>query len=141
MSATDDADNDQQRTVEIAELHGGQGAVHDPAVGCAADGQRQVDDVVGVPDAEQKHAAAQKQLDRVFGLHVKTGGEVLEQAPDQVQEQQPHADPDEDLVHGLGRRKVPLEGAHVAAQRPQHRGREQVQQVHNLGGQPLDNAV
>ena len=66
---------------------------------------------------------------------------ILEQVPDPHQENQPDADGGKNIVHRLGGRKVAQKRVHSAAERTEYRRVDEVQTVHDLFGDPFDNAV
>ena len=66
---------------------------------------------------------------------------ILEQVPDPHQENQPDADGGENIVHRLGCREVTQKRVHPAAERTEYRCVDKIQTVHDLFGDPFDNAV
>ena len=66
---------------------------------------------------------------------------VFEQVPDPHQENQPDADGGKNIVHRLGCREVAQKRIHPAAERTEYRRVDKVQTVHDLFGDPFDNAV
>lgn len=66
---------------------------------------------------------------------------VFEQVPDLHQENQPDADGGKNIVHRLGCREVAQKRIHPAAERTEYRRVDKVQTVHDLFGDPFDNAV
>ena len=66
---------------------------------------------------------------------------VLEQVPDPHQENQADADSGKNIVHCLGCREVAQKRVHPAAECAEHRRVDEVQTVHDLFGDPFDNAV
>lgn len=66
---------------------------------------------------------------------------VFEQVPDPHQENQPDADGGENIIHRLGCREVAQKRVHPAAERTEYRRVDEVQTVHDLFGDPFDNAV
>lgn len=66
---------------------------------------------------------------------------VLEQVPDPHQENQADTDGGKNIIHRLGCREVAQKRVHPAAECAEHRRVDEVQTVHDLFGDPFDNAV
>lgn len=135
------ANNDKQHGIEVSELHAGQVAIQNPVVGCAANLQGEVDDVIAVPNQQQENYRAHHQIGGILGINVKPGTVAAVKLPHKVQQHQPDSRPDENLIHGRGSRKVSLERVHITVQRTEYRCGCQIQQIHHLRCQPIHNAV
>ena len=66
---------------------------------------------------------------------------ILKQVPDPHQENQADSDGSKNIIHCFGCREVTQKRVHPAAERAEHRRVDEVQTVHNLFGNPFDNAV
>ena len=66
---------------------------------------------------------------------------VFEQVPDPHQENQANTDGGKNIVHRLGCWEVTQKRVHPAAERTEYRCVDKVQTVHDLFGDPFDNAV
>ena len=81
------------------------------------------------------------QLDRMLCFKADAQPVVFEQVPDPHQENQPNADGGKNIVHRLGCREVAQKRVHPTAERTEYRRVDEVQTVHDLFGDPFDNAV
>ena len=77
----------------------------------------------------------------MFRFKACTQPVVFEQVPDPHQENQTDPDGSKNIVHRLGGRKVAQKRIHPAAERAEYRCVDEVQTVHDLFGDPFDNAV
>ena len=77
----------------------------------------------------------------MFGFKAGAQPVVFEQVPDPHQENQANTDGSKNIVHRLGCWEVAQKRAHPASECAEHRRVDEVQTVHDLFGDPFDNAV
>ena len=77
----------------------------------------------------------------MFGFKAGAQPVVFEQVPDPHQENQTDSDGGKNIVHRLGCWEVTQKRVHSAAERTEYRRVDEVQTVHDLFGDPFDNAV
>lgn len=109
------ADNDRQHAREIRKLDRRKRSVNDPSVRRAGKLEDEGQDLVRKIGQEQKEDRPKEQFTGVLRTEADTCAIVLEQLPDQIEQDEPNSNRHEDVVHRLRSREIPKEYGHITA--------------------------